>query len=72
VILVAGQTDDDCAAGLILQLLQQHPDLPVIQIDLAAGSTARVYTSHSLPARSADLFEVIRGLPAQGSPGEDA
>ena len=71
VILVAGQADDDCAAGLILQLLQRYPELPVIQIDLAAGSTVRVYTSHALPARSAELFDVIRSLPAQGSQGED-
>jgi DNA-binding NarL/FixJ family response regulator len=66
VVLVAGQDDDDTTANaFMLQILQHYPDLPVIQINLSAGNIVRVFTSHTLPARSADLLDVIRSFPAR-------
>ena len=67
VVLFAGEDDDDPAIGaLVLSILQHAPDLPVIQVGLSGHSVVRVYTSHTLPARSADLIDTIRALPAHG------
>jgi DNA-binding NarL/FixJ family response regulator len=72
VVLFAEQETDDAAVNsLLLQILQHVPDLPVIQIDLSGNNVVRVYTSHTLPARSVDLVETIRKLPLQG-PGDVA
>jgi hypothetical protein len=43
------------------------PALPVIQVGLSGDNKVRVYTSHTLPARSTDLIETIRKFPLQGS-----
>ena len=68
VVLFAEQETDDAAANTILfQILQHVPDLPVIQVGLSDNTIVRVYTSHTLPARSADLIETIRKLPFQYS-----
>lgn len=71
VVLFAKQeTDDAIANTVLLQILQHVPDLPVIQINLSGNNMVRVYTSHTLPARSADLIETIRQLPLQCSDTE--
>ncbi len=68
VVLFAEQETDDVAANAILfRILQHVPDLPVIQIALSGHHIVRVYTSHTLPARSADLIEAIRKLSLQSS-----
>jgi hypothetical protein len=64
VVLLAGQEMEDASVNtLLLQILQHVPDLPVIQIDLSGKNIVRVYTSHTRPARSADLIDTIRSLP---------
>ena len=67
VVLFAEQQTDDIAANAVLfQILHHVPDLPVIQIGLSGNNIVRVYTSHTLPARSVDLISAIRKLPLQG------
>ncbi|WP_119071946.1 response regulator transcription factor [Aggregatilinea lenta] len=68
VVLFAEQDTDNIAANTVLfQILQHVPDLPVIQVGLSGDNTVRVYTSHTLPALSADLIETIRKFPLQCS-----
>ncbi len=50
-------------ASLISQILERYPNLPVIRVGVNEN-VIRVYASRTLPARSADLIEVIRSLPA--------
>lgn len=68
VVLVA---DGERVVSLIAHILERYPDLPVVQIGLEQNAM-RVYTSRRLPTRSADLIEVIRGLPLQPHKGEVA
>jgi chemotaxis response regulator CheB len=70
VVLFAEQeTNDTTANALLFEILRESPDLPVIQVGLSGDNTLRIYTSHALPARSADLIETIRNLPFQ-RPGD--
>jgi DNA-binding NarL/FixJ family response regulator len=50
------------AASLAAAILQQFPNLPVISAGLEQN-TFRVYSTHTLPARSSDLVEAILNLP---------
>jgi len=72
-VLFAGQEDDYATINsLMIEIWKHYPDLPVIQVGLAANDAnhiVRVYTSHTLPARSADLIETIRSLPIQQQGG---
>lgn len=47
---------------LTAAILQQFPSLPVISAGLEQN-TFRVYSAHTLPARSSDLVEAILNLP---------
>ena len=70
VILVAEQDADNATTvALMIEILQHQANLPVIQVDLSGNNVVRVYRSHTLPARSADLIETIRSLPPQ-APGD--
>lgn len=67
IVLVAeGEGECKSVASLTTQILEQYPDLPVVKIGLDQN-TARLYISHTLPARSADLIETIRRLPSRHS-----
>lgn len=46
------------------QILERYPDLPVVRVELG-HNIVRLYTSQTLPARTADLLETIRSLPAR-------
>lgn len=48
---------------LTAQILEAFPNLPIIQVTLARNEL-RIYTSQTLPARSVDLIDLIRHLPA--------
>src|SRR3989304_4685841 len=48
---------------LTAQILEAYPNLPIIRVTLARNEM-RIYTSQTLPARSADLIVLIRHLPA--------
>jgi DNA-binding NarL/FixJ family response regulator len=50
------------AAHLTGLILEAFPDLPVIWVTLD-NNILHIYTARTLPARSADLIDVIRQLP---------
>jgi hypothetical protein len=49
---------------LTARILEKFPNLSIIRVSLA-NNTLQVYTSQVLPARTANLVEVIRNMPAQ-------
>jgi hypothetical protein len=54
---------DKRLASLTAQVLEIYPNLPIIRLELE-HNVFRIYTSQTLPARTADLVEAIRHLPA--------
>lgn len=62
VVLIA-EDDDQFEGGsaLTTEILERFPNLPVLHSTLTRN-VVKVYTSRELPARSADLAEVIRSL----------
>ena len=64
VLIADGEPQMEQAAILATQILDAYSQLSVIRITLAQN-VAHIYSSQSLPARSADLAEVIRRLPIQ-------
>jgi DNA-binding NarL/FixJ family response regulator len=62
-------TDEDIApeklSRLTAQILEQYPDLPVFRVTLERN-LMQVYSSHTMPARSADLIDLIHRLPVRG------
>jgi len=70
VIVADGDGEEgERVVSLTAQILECYPDLPVVRIGLEQN-TVRVYTSRTLPARSADLIEAIRSLPVHPHKGE--
>lgn len=59
IILLAGEREDDRAMHLILNLLKQYEDIPIVWIELETN-VLRLFTSHSLTANSAALINAIR------------
>ena len=55
------------AAYLTGLVLEAYPTLPVIRVTLE-DAVLQVFTARTLPARSADLIDVIRHLPAVQDP----
>lgn len=65
VVLVAEEAEEcDNTASFTSQILERYPELPVVRVALGQ-SVVRLYTSQALPARTADLLETIRSLPAR-------
>lgn len=54
---------------LTAAILQQFPNLPVIRAGLEQN-IFRVFSAHTLPARSSDLVEAILNLPPEDPWGE--
>lgn len=52
------------ASYLTAAILQQFPNLPVIRAGLEQN-IFRVFSAHTLPARSSDLVEAILNLPPE-------
>ena len=50
------------SAPLTTLILDRFPDVPVIRVGLEEDAV-RLYTTRTLPARSADLIEAIRRIP---------
>lgn len=68
IVLIAEEDGEgESVASLTAQILEQHPELPVVRVGLAQN-VIRLYTSRTLPAHSADLIETIRSLPARRHP----
>lgn len=61
IVVDEGKTKTDPTASI----LQQFPSLPVIRAGLEQN-VFRVFSAHTIPARSSDLVEAILNLPAQG------
>lgn len=51
------------SARLTAAIIEQYPELPVIRTNLTEN-IVRVFSNHLVPARSMDLLEIIRNLPA--------
>jgi len=62
-LIVQEGEGSESVASLTSQILECYPDLPIVRIGLTEN-VIRVYASQTLPARSADLIDVIRSLPA--------
>jgi chemotaxis response regulator CheB len=62
ILLIAEEEAGEQATSLTAQVLERYPDLPVVRVGLLQN-VVRLYTSRTLPARSADLIEAIRSLP---------
>lgn len=62
-VALVAQEDDavQTISSLTAQILEQHPDIPVICVGLA-HNVVRIYRSSALPARSRDLLDAIRRL----------
>jgi hypothetical protein len=58
-VLVAGESENDVSTHLISDLLKRFADVPIVWIEMEAN-VLRMYTSHTLPANSADLIDAIR------------
>lgn len=73
-VVIAGERPGDYSAGaqqaalLTARILEFHIGLPVVQVMLD-DNQVRVYNSHTVPASSADLIEIIRRPPYQESHG---
>jgi len=64
VILIAEDTNQhEEISALTTVILERFPNLPIITSTLTQ-KVVRVYTSHELPARTDDLLNIIRKLPA--------
>jgi len=63
-ILFIAEEDADAAdtSFFINRILERHPDLPIVRIGMRQN-TIRLYTSRVLPARTAELVDLIRNLP---------
>jgi DNA-binding NarL/FixJ family response regulator len=65
VVLVADQDlEKESTLALMAQILEMFPDLTVMRVTLSQD-VVRAYTAHTTPARSTDLMEFIRALPAR-------
>jgi len=65
IVLIADEEgDSESGAALMAQILERYPDLPIIRVGLMQNFI-RLYTSRTLPARSADLIETIRSVPGR-------
>ncbi|MGE5249584.1 MAG: hypothetical protein ACM3QS_05165 [Bacteroidota bacterium] len=72
VIIVEPDPCHGPGTALTAAIIEGFPELPVIRADLTENFF-RLFSTHLLPAREADLVETIRGLPARKPmPGEDA
>jgi hypothetical protein len=64
VLIADGENQSEQAAILATSILDAYPELSVIRITLTQN-VAHIYSSHAIPARSAELVDAIRGLPIQ-------
>jgi hypothetical protein len=74
VIVIADENmGSQAAAELTRTILEQYPELVVIRTGLSEN-VFRIFSTHTLPARGADLLETIRGCMERkqgaGQPGE--
>jgi len=56
------------SARFTTAIIEQYPGLPIIRANLSEN-VVRVFSTHLLPARGADLLETIRNMPAASEAG---
>lgn len=62
-LLIADEEDEvERVTTLAVKFLEKYPNLPVIRVKLGQN-VVQVYTTQTVPARVADLVDVIRRLP---------
>ncbi len=62
-VIIAEETPNSAAASLLTtEILQHYPSLPIIRTGLSKNNF-RVFAAYTLPARSSNLIEIIKGLP---------
>ncbi len=63
VVIADDEAHEETIARLMTEILEHCPELPLIRAGLNEN-VFRVFSTHALPARGANLLEVIRNLPA--------
>jgi hypothetical protein len=66
IVIAQDQDSEERVSRLMAQILNTHPDLPIIQVT-PDRSEMLMYTSKILHATSADLIDLIHRLPASCS-----
>lgn len=69
-LIADDEVDAGGMTGLALHLMELHPNLPVIRVELDRN-ILQVFTSQTLPARVADLIDAIRRLPVSDLATDD-
>lgn len=65
VVIIADETlQGETATELTQSILEQYPELSVIRTGLSEN-VFRIFSTHTLPARGADLLETIRSCIGQ-------
>ncbi len=64
VLIVDNDSQSEAGGNLTSAIMEAHPNLPIIRARLTEN-VVRVYWTHILPARGADLVELIRNLPSE-------
>jgi len=65
VVLIADVGNQNAkVAGIAASILDLYPNIPVIHSTLSRN-VVRIYSSHELPARTADLIDAIRSNPKE-------
>ena len=62
VVIADEESQDEAVAHLTAAIIERYPELSVIRAGLNEN-VFRIFSTHSLPARGADLLETIRNLP---------
>lgn len=66
-LILIADSRGESEAALVGQVMEQYPILPVARIGLD-DNEIHLYTSRALPARRADLIELIESLPVRQHP----
>jgi hypothetical protein len=69
VVVVDEDPQNDEITALTSTIIEQYPELSVIRAGLTEN-VVRVFSTHLVPARSTDLIETIRNLPAAFETGK--
>jgi hypothetical protein len=70
VILTDEEIAPEALSRLTAQILDRYPDLPVFRVTLQRN-VLQEYSSHTLPASSAELIDRIHRLPVQKPGGHE-
>ena len=64
IIIAEDGVPPELISRLTAEILERHPDLPVFRVTLEKNSL-QMYSSHSVPARSSELINLIHRLPGR-------